>query len=196
MSKGIIFLAGALTGAGAAFIATYSYLKKQFDKELEVRVESFKSSRMAQNGPKNGNITEYNEETDEFVTEIYAKGEKIDEIRTKNTIEPPKKENRQMTEYDKISRSKSKYPFPITSEEFLDGDYEKVTYVYFREEDTFIDILNEICPDAIDNIGKDNLDKFGIYEPDVLYVRNNATSTDYEVLLKEDISYKEYVGEE
>lgn len=194
MKKGLIFLAGAVVGAGTAFAACYIHLKKQFDKELESRIESLKASYSADFGPKNGIVSDYNEEEGKTTTKIYENGELVDEIET--TAEEKIVKTEKVDYSNIINKMNGNKPYPITMEEFVNGDNDKVTYTYFPDDEVFLDVLDDICPEAFDEVGRENLNKFGIHEPDVLYVRNVDKGTDYEVLLKSDMSYKEYIGDE
>ena len=197
MKKGIIFLAGAVMGASTAFVGCYAFLKARFNKELESRIESLKASYSADFGPKNGVVSDYNEEEGKTTTKIYENGELVDEIETTNPDKIVEKVETEHIDYSKIiSKLNDNKPYPISTEDFLNGDNTKVTYTYFKEDEVFLDIVDEIVPEAFDEVGRENLTKFGVYEPDILYVRNPKNEVDYEVILKEDMSYKEYIGEE
>lgn len=81
----------------------------------------------------------------------------------------------------KISADKS----IISSTEFVDDeDYEKVTLYYFEDDDLFTDTDYNIRDNGIDIVGRENLDQVGLYEDDVLYVRNDSLYTDFEVIFQ------------
>mgnify|MGYP000948048415 CR=1 FL=1 len=74
----------------------------------------------------------------------------------------------------------------ISSDEFLDDEeYDKETIYYYEEDEVFCDPEYEILPEAIDRIGKENLDNVGMFENNVLYVRNELFGKDYEVIFYE-----------
>lgn len=73
-------------------------------------------------------------------------------------------------------------PFTITPEEFGEIDeYETISLTYYADG-TLADDMDEQVDDIDETIGKDSLDKFGEYEEDVVYVRNDKRKCDYEVL--------------
>lgn len=83
----------------------------------------------------------------------------------------------------------------ISATEFAeDEDYDKVTLYYFVEDDLFTDIDYGIVNNGVDLVGRAMLDHVGMYEDDVLYVRNESLSADYEVIFQHN-SYSEMFGE-
>lgn len=184
MNKGLVFLAGAVMGAGTAFTGCYVLLKKRFDKELESRIESLKVAYSADFGPKKGVVDDFIKESVENEPVRVEKPEKKEEKSNKINYS------------EIISKMNNDKPYPISSEEFINSENSQVTYFYFPDDEVFIDITDDIVPEAFDEVGKENLNKFGVHEPGVLYVRNVKNGVDYEVILKEDMTYKEYIGEE
>ena len=70
-------------------------------------------------------------------------------------------------------------------------DYTKRTLSYFSGDGVIMDSdTEEVIDNGIDLVGEENLEKFGEYEPEVVYVRNESNKTDYEVIL-EDRTYKD-----
>lgn len=76
-------------------------------------------------------------------------------------------------------------PYTISPEEFgvLD-DYDTISLTYYADG-VVTDEVDEPIDDLDSKIGKDNLLKFGEYEPDVIFVRNDMRRTDYEILKDE-----------
>ena len=81
-------------------------------------------------------------------------------------------------------------PYVITPEQFGDSfEHEMHSLTYYNDgilADDFDDVIYEID----DIIGEDSLNHFGEYEPDMLYVRNDARRSDYEILR----DYRNYPG--
>lgn len=78
-------------------------------------------------------------------------------------------------------RVKDKGPYIIAPEEAGETDYDIVSLTYYAD-----DVLTDDADCPIDNvddvIGCDSLTHFGEYEDDSIYVRNDQTKRDYEVL--------------
>lgn len=80
--------------------------------------------------------------------------------------------------------------YVISYEEFSESreDYDKITIEYYEKDDTLVDERQEILPDdtlcdeAFQCFGQDSND------PDIVYVRNDKLSTDFEVV-RVDKSY-------
>lgn len=79
-------------------------------------------------------------------------------------------------------------PYEISVDEFFTENphFEKLTVRYWEGDDTLADDRESPVPDtAVDEvIGGDNLDKFGLRsgDPNIVYVRNEKISVDYEVI--------------
>ena len=75
-------------------------------------------------------------------------------------------------------------PYTISGEEFVNGNkfYDKTTLNYYDDGILEDEITEEIIEDIDAAIGMDSLTKFGEYEEDVVFVRNERLSTDYEVV--------------
>lgn len=75
-------------------------------------------------------------------------------------------------------------PYVISQEEFINGNkyYDKTTLNYYDDGILEDEITEEIIDDIDAVIGRDSLTKFGEYEDDVVFVRNERLSTDYEVV--------------
>lgn len=77
-------------------------------------------------------------------------------------------------------------PYVISYEEFSEEhpEFSKITLTYFDADDVLCDDREEIIPDKEYSIGEDSLEHFGedSNDKDVVYVRNERLSTDYEVV--------------
>ena len=81
-------------------------------------------------------------------------------------------------------------PYVIDIEEFSDGEvtFDKITVYYYEFDNILIEAENEAPEDIDATIGWGSLDEFGngSVNPDIVYVRNEKLSIDYEVIrLKE-----------
>ncbi len=77
-------------------------------------------------------------------------------------------------------------PYTISPEDFVNDKpfFDKITLEYFTDDVLSNAISEEIVTDISGTIGRESLNKFGEYEEDVVYVRNEKLSTDYEVILQ------------
>lgn len=74
-------------------------------------------------------------------------------------------------------------PYTISPLQFVNEEpfFDKITLEYF-EDDVLCSEDEEIITDIQAVIGRESLTKFGEYEEDVVYVRNERRSTDYEII--------------
>lgn len=87
-------------------------------------------------------------------------------------------------------------PYIISLEEFSEGttNFDKISICYYEDDDTLADENEEIITDVSTVIGDDALTSFGqdSEDPEVVYVRNEQMSIDYEVV-RLSKSYQETV---
>lgn len=194
MKKVLIFLAGAIVGGGAGFVA-HKYLdKRDNEKEISELREYYDETIIKMQKE----LDEYHEAAKKAVEEISkkAKAEKKKET-DKNKAEEIVEENNYISAPKKKS-SKKKEPdiFVIEPNDFRElNGFEKVTLTYFEEEDIFIDEDGNVVDGAVDFVGSENLNSFGQFEEKVLYVRNKKLSCDYEIL-QELRDYESYIADE
>ena len=86
----------------------------------------------------------------------------------------------------------SDFPRTISASEMLNQNqwYSKVTLTYYAGDDVLTDDQDEPIEDPMDIIGEHFKELFGMNEdePDIIYVRNDDTESDYEVV-RVDASY-------
>ena len=123
------------------------------------------------------------------VKEVFSKHKTISEDTVDTKIENP-----EMTEYKSIVQNYTNEneeegepetmdkPYVISPDEFGDSDYEIISLTYYADK-VLTDETGDIVDDVEDLIGYDSLNHFGEYEEDSVFVRNDALSTDYEILL-------------
>ncbi len=95
---------------------------------------------------------------------------------------------------DKRSNSSSE-PYVLSIEEYMEEEaHEKITLTYFDEDETLINEREEIITDVIRVLGPDALTNFGVGSDDdnIVYVRDDRNSLDFEVIL-DPRSYMEVV---
>lgn len=96
---------------------------------------------------------------------------------------------------EKVSDS----PYSITPEQFTKENvfYDKAQFFYYEEDDILTDDMDEQMNAEISTtVGEDFRDHIGEYEPDVAYIRNDAMSSDYEILVQHCSFHDKILGEE
>lgn len=194
--KVLLFLGGAAVGSLCTWLSVKKYYEKQAAEEREFSREYF-NSKMEE---------KLNEKADVAMDEYSTKSDDITSSPTSIKVT-----NNGSMDYHKIyaadpayevepvdnEQSSIDYPVVITGDEFADytNNYEKVTLIYYQMDKTLAEEdTGEIYPGTIDDIGSNNLGRFGEFAPDTLYVRNNELKTDYEIIYDEGYfdEYGEY----
>ena len=184
MNKLFIFVMGAAAGSLITWKLVDEKYKKLADEEIASVVEHFKNK--------------IDEEKREKL---------VNELKAEMTIEEPEEEpNKEVEEYkevvDDLGYSKEEKsdedecivvteqaidyiaPYTIAPEEF--GEvvaYDTKSWTYYAD-DVLVDENEQIVSDPESIIG-DGLTHFGEYEDDSVYVRNETTECDYEILKHE-----------
>lgn len=130
-----------------------------------------------------GEKTDYNKvklKADEVVKDIPP------EVVKSNVFVNGKPLNPDEFDYDtEVPLRSAETPYVITFDEFMqnDRDYAQTTFTYFEGDDILTDERDEIIQDVEGTIGTDNLVRFGAgsKDPNVVYIRNDRTSIDFEV---------------
>lgn len=204
MKTVLVFLLGAGVGSVGMYLGVKRHFETLADEEIESVKEYYKSDLVKElkkgakteeidpEMPENEENTDKNDPTDPSKEPDYQ-----GIIQKLNYGEYSKKEKAAEEKTDKPTKKQG--PFVISGDEFA-GDlrHEKITLTYFEDDGVFFDEAEaEIISEGMELVGEENLGRFGEYEEDVLYVRNNDNRTDYEVLL-EHMAYaeSEYVERE
>lgn len=98
--------------------------------------------------------------------------------------EEDENEEKYYRELSRPAEKESDKPYTITPELFVQDkrEYDKITLEYYDDGFLVEEISNDVVSDIASVIGYDSLNKFGEYEEDVVYVRNDVLETDYEVI--------------
>lgn len=127
--------------------------------------------------------------------EVYAES---DHPHDDEPDEEDEEEEVEQPELPPFEKKKIKPIELITSDEFFDTEntHEKITLVYYEGDDTLADERDGIIPNANAVIGPDAVDNFGegSDDPNVVYVRNNKSSCDFEVVRNTGSYSKEILG--
>jgi len=205
-------------GAGIGSAITYFIVKDKYEvmldeiennyenvinnKDDEIAKELLDSDNTSYNKTVNDKYTEsskeYKETQEQLINDILKnEGEqyKKDVIQI-NKLEKDKLEDIAKKYKHNIMNQEINYdPHIISIEEFIESDnnYDKVSLFYYNEDDILTEENEEIITNRLELIG-DSLDEFGILSDnsDVVYVRNDKISTDFEIVRLND-SYQESI---
>ena len=183
-SKIVPALIGFMVGAGLGYLVADYYVEKIIDEAYEE----------VDNGPwgDETGITVL-EEGDSENKDGKLAGKSVDYRRFVKTED--KEELSKLTE-PYIMKVTDKTPMIITEENWNSKHptYEKIQLFYYAGDRVYADINDEEVNVASDHLGSDAHEHFGELsnDPDILYIRNHAEMTDYEIT-KLDGSYAELV---
>lgn len=166
LSNVLIFVAGAAIGS----VATWKVLKTKYERIAQEEIDSVKEVL--------GRRTVVNEEDDVETDDTELK-ESIDDIVAAEGYVNYAKSNK--SEVKPVNKNEIR-PYVISPDEFdeLDG-YEAISLKYYADG-VVTDDYDEPVEDVDAIIGSDSLTRFGEYEDDSVFVRNEALKTDYEIL--------------
>lgn len=205
MHKVLYFLGGVVVGC----TATYFIINKKAEKQIEKEVSDFKeqySKKVVQSAFK-GIDDAFVQAKKEIVNELnqrkatmipyneIAKEIAKDEGYQHNLFTNPPNPNDihngidEEDEYEKtVDTTPPKEglsdPYTITPDQFVNEQpfFDKITLEYYDDDVLCTEITDEIVTDISGEVGLESLTKFGEYEEDVVYVRNEKRSTDYEII--------------
>lgn len=197
--NGVIFAAGLITGSGVA----YAVLKKNFDERIQDAVDEVKEwYENMEDEEEITNVPKPRREDDklETVTATMDKGdlaeyaEKIRREELEKSSDISKEEG-----YSNVLRPRREEEdediYTITPEEFGEfDDFKEEVLIYYADQ-IMADDDDEILLDIKNTIGFDCLNKFGEWEPDHVYVRNQLVKTDY-LVIKDPRNFEDVVGED
>lgn len=163
MSKSLCFIFGMVAGA----VAGYYVARQRCEEEIKSVREAFRAD---------------SEEPEKTVDkEPAVSPEKQEEIDYMNII----RNNGYSVAPDPTADDDM--PYEITPNEFGDIDYEQIELVLFADGVLADGDSYEKVEDVDGMIGKENLTKFGHYEPDRVCVRNDRLKCDYEIICDERV---------
>lgn len=168
VKKLFIFVTGVAIGSAA----TYGLLKKKFedianDEISEIR-EFYRGRKYASDG-------------------VAVEEEKVEKTESEEKID-----SKDVVDYNKIAEKYSndesekeelpERPYVITPDEFGEFDDYEALYFTYTSDDHLLDDGDEHVDNPDEIIGSENLAQIGLYENNVLHVRNDVKKIDYEIL--------------
>lgn len=169
---------------------------KEKAKGNEEQKEAYKKM-VDQNGYNYNQSIDHVEDVREDVLEKHRKATEVTELVHHNVFEDAQDkegqnsedEEDEQIESERLQRynrelSEQNKPYTISPEEFVQDkrEYDKITLEYYDDGFLVEEVSGDIVNDISTAVGYESLNKFGEYEEDVAYVRNDIFETDYEII--------------
>lgn len=213
MNKSIIAVAGFVLGVAAGAAGSWYICKTKYEQIAQEEIDSVKavfSKRLAEANEemkkhvpfKKGDIALLNDGNIAVVEDVDEENKTIE--ADDEEYGPTVEEVKQLIDYSGYSASpeeiekkmeQSTKPYIISREELGDyPEYDLIELTYFADE-----VLCDDGMEPIDNVeeivGSEWVDRFGEYDADTVYVRNDRLKADY-VVVTDPQTYEEYQLEE
>lgn len=177
MNNKVTHLFMFMAGAVIASAVTWKIAKDKYERIAQEEINSYKEHQRKKNEnvgsvPK---VTVTKMEPDEYAQIVAENG-------SYGTA---------FEKYEKGEPSTMNAPYTISYEEFGEKDYETIGMTYYADKVLVEDITDEVVEDIDGTIGYDSLLRFGEYEEDMLYVRNDDLRIDYEISLSSRSYYSD-----
>lgn len=171
MNNGVKFIFTFSLGAAAGAVVSWRYLKQKYEQITREEIASYKEA-----------CSNKQTKTEEEVPEEKAEEEPV----VKEEVKKEYRELLQTLPYgevkEEVAPAKEDGPYVIAPEDFDEyDDYEIVSLTYY-DDGILANENDEIVEDVEELIGADSLNRFGEYEDDSVYVRDERIKTDYEIL--------------
>ncbi len=164
-------VAAFVIGAAAGSAVTWVYAKNKYEALIQEEIDSVKEhfQKMEQERKEEDNREE---EANGYVKKdagVVDYMKKIEEKKYGDALGGKEAET--------VNK-----PYVISPDEFGEKDeYEQISLTYYSDG-VLADEDDEIVEDADSVIGEDSLERFGEYEEDSVFVRNDRLKCDYEIL--------------
>lgn len=184
----IIFGVGVAIGFGAAYYIEKKKFQKIADDEINSMAEYYKQkSNKEEKEEKEPSKSQFTAKTNDL-KDLAKMYQPEDENKD---VDPGYYSNPYPFVDDHPTEGPQETPYSITPEQFTNEkrNFEKVTLFYFEGNDVLTDDMERTTESIEASIGRENLDKFGEFEEDVAYIRNDRLGIDYEVI-RQHATYK------
>lgn len=177
-----LFSLGAVVGSLVTYRALYAQFNKKLDEELEAAKEYYSSNKSE---VKEESKEEPEKETkEETAPEVVNDENDIVKNRYRNLAR----------QYSVEEENNMDEPYVISPDEFgVLAEYDTESLTYYEVDKVLTYETDEVIYDVDRLVGEDSLNRFGEFEADSVFVRNDHLRTDYEIL-RDKRSYDEVVG--
>lgn len=194
----VIGVAGVSAGAAAGFLFAKKKYRALAEEEISSVKETYRLLRK-EDYPTPGDLVTLEEIPEQDYSEEYV--QMVDDLGYSSDEDEPTEEVEVEVEVEEASVTVNIFeqandpeetdirdpekPYIISEQEFMDDepDFDKITLEYWEEDDTLTDDRQSPIQNVEGTIGRDALRKFGHLSGnnDIVYVRNEKRSCDYEV---------------
>ena len=208
------FILGAAGGAAGMYFG----MKKACETYIDKEIEQFKADYEAAHEQKTEENSEDLKNVDENLEKDAEKALKKYASATEKSISSVDSgKNEADTKVEKINYAKIRTPdidqideidvekrvdaavgpVTITPSEYMEDDgLKRVVWNYLpKEHAVYSENGDEEIVDGITLLGEENLDSFGEFEVDTLYVKNAREGVKIDCILYEDVTYDEFLEE-
>ena len=215
--NGKVVLSFILGAAGGA-VGMYFGMKKACEVYIDKEIEQFKADYEAAHEQKTEENSEDLKNVDENLEKDAEKALKKYASATEKSISSVDSgKNEADTKVEKINYAKIRTPdidqideidvekrvdaavgpVTITPSEYMEDDgLKRVVWNYLpKEHAVYSENGDEEIVDGIALLGEENLDSFGEFEVDTLYVKNAREGVKIDCILYEDVTYDEFLEE-
>lgn len=169
----IIFVLGAATGS----VVTWQFAKKKYEQIAEEEINSVKE--VFSKREQDATDVEITVEPQPSVEASLKKFEEKPDISTYAGI---LRSEAYVPEGTEMEENK---PYVISPDEFGEfEDYDTISLTYYADQ-VLVDDGGDKIEDVDDVVGMESLTRFGEYEDDSVFVRNDRLKCDYEILMDE-----------
>lgn len=170
MNTKLIGIVTFTIGAAIGSLVTWKFVEEKYKRIADEEIESYKEH------------VRRKQEAKIEVKPVEPVNRKVEDL------EPVRTEHVQIVRNLGYSEEKGEVaaenkPYVIMPEEFGERDYETISLTFYAGDEIVADDDGEIVEDVDTMIGIESLTHFGEYEDDSVFVRNEKTETDYEILL-------------
>lgn len=179
MKQVLYFSLGAAVGGALGYYMTRRYYEQLIDDEIESVKEAYADA--------DEKAEERYQRAKEAMKEYGAPGGNYSNVERLDLMEQPEEEEEEPKDANPFPGEKVDEPYVITPdsyhEEFTDV-VDKETLTYWAGSDTLVtDEDEELVIE--DMVGRECLGRFGEYESDTVYVRNERLGMDFEIVYME-----------
>lgn len=203
-TKILIFFGGVAAGS----VATYLYMKDKTEERIYEEVEDVRRTyarlaaesaveekeaedddndispreRAVQNAQRKADMITSSNIIARQSYNLFSKPYKAEDEEDSDDEEEDSYEN--LVNMQAPSDGLAEAPYTISQFEFINGEpyYDKTTLNYYDDDILEEELTEGIIEDINAVVGRESLTKFGEYEDDVVFVRNEKLCTDYEII--------------
>ena len=198
----ISFIVGAIAGGGGTFLALHKTIEKKYldisDEEIDKAKLFYKKLYKQDEFSSPETLTDTLTESSTFVDGVSAAISAIknyngigienaapSSVWTKSNIFENDTPEDTFDYDEEIAKRDGTRPYVISCDEFMENDdeNEQLQLTYFEGDSVLCDDEDHIIPEMDEVVGIENLNKFGHGSGDknVVFVRNDALRSDYEI---------------